>query len=118
MQSSAAAGRPARVPTIEQLPPLLERTPLSILDEAITLLRLQPGTMLGIAFTILLPLRLIAALTPGSGLRDVRPDRIADLLFTNATSGGAVFAAFATLILDSLAVFVVAAIYALSLIHI
>ena len=112
VQSSAADGRPVRIPTREKLPPLLERTPLSIVDEAITFVRLKPAMLLGIAFTVLLPLRLVAAVLPGSGLRDVRPDRIADLLFANATSGGAVFAAFATLILDSLAVFVVGAIYA------
>lgn len=111
LQSSAATRRPESVPTAEQLPPLLERSPLAIFDEAITFLRIRPATMFGIAFIVLLPLRLIAGLLPGSSLRDARPDQLIDILIGNLSAPGAVTAAFATLLSESLALFAVGAIY-------
>jgi len=89
----------------------LERTPLAIIDESITFLRTQPATLLGVAFTVLLPLRLIAALLPGSSLRDVRPDQLVDILITSLNSFDSFVAAIGTLLADSIAVFVVGAIY-------
>lgn len=111
LQSSGAARRPARIPNEQELPPLLERTPLALIDESITFLRTQPATLLGVAFAILLPLRLIVILLPGSGLRDARPDQLLDILASSVTSGGGFAAAVGTQIADSLAVFVVGAIY-------
>lgn len=110
-QSSAGPGRPPQIPTAEALPPLLERKPLAIVDEAVTFLRTQPATLLGVAFIVLLPLRLIAVLLPGSGLRDARPDQLIDILVESVDATGGVLAAIATLTADSLAVFVVGAIY-------
>ena len=110
-QSSAGPGRPPRIPTEAELPPLLERTPLAIIDEAFTFLRTQPATLLGVAFVVLLPLRLIAVLLPGSGLRDARPDQLIDILITSFDSTAGVISAVGTLLADSLAVFVVGAIY-------
>lgn len=110
-QSSAGPGRPPQIPTAEELPPLLERKPLAIVDEAVTFLRTQPATLLGVAFIVLLPLRLIAVLLPGSGLRDARPDQLIDILVESVDATGGVLAAIATLTADSLAVFVVGAIY-------
>ena len=110
-QSSAGARRPPRIPSAAELPPLLERTPLAIIDESFTFLRTQPATLLGVAFIVLLPLRLIAVLLPGSGLRDARPDQLIDILITSFDSSTSVVSAIATLLADSLAVFVVGAIY-------
>lgn len=110
-QSSGGQGRPPQIPTAEELPPLLERKLLAIVDEAVTFLRTQPATLLGVAFVVLLPLRLIAVLLPGSGLRDARPDQLIDILLTSVDATGGVLAAIATLTADSLAVFAVGAIY-------
>ena len=110
-QSNAAARRPLRVPTAEELPPLVERTPLAVFDEALTFLRIQPGMLLGIAFMVLLPLRLIAAAMPGSALRDARPDQLADIFIGNLGQPGAIMAAVVTLILESIALMTVASIY-------
>lgn len=111
LQSNAATRRPLRVPTVEELPPLLARTPLAIFDEAITFLRIQPGLLLGIALIVMVPLRLIAAAMPGSPLRDARPDQLIDIFVGNLSQPGAVTAAFITLILESVALFTVASIY-------
>lgn len=111
LQSSAATRRPLRVPTVEELPPLLARSPLAIFDEAITFLRIQPGLLLGIALIVLVPLRLIAVAMPGSPLRDARPDQLIDIFVGNLSQPGAVTAAFITLILESVALFTVASIY-------
>ncbi len=111
LQSNAATRRPLRVPTVEELPPLLARTPLAIFDEAITFLRIQPGLLLGIALMVMVPLRLIAAAMPGSPLRDARPDQLIDIFIGNLSQPGAVTAAFITLILESVALFTVASIY-------
>jgi len=111
LQSSATTRRPLRVPTAEELPPLLARSPLAIFDEAITFLRIQPGLLLGIALIVMIPLRLIAAAMPGSPLRDARPDQLLDIFVGNLSQPGAVVAAFVTLILESVALFTIASIY-------
>ena len=111
VQSSGAAGRPAKIPTTEELPPLLPRTPLAIIDESLTFLRTQPGTLLGVAFIVLLPLRLIAALLPGATLRDARPDQLVDILITSLGAFDSFLGAFGLIVADSVAVFVVGAIY-------
>lgn len=111
VQSSGAAGRPAKIPTTEELPPLLPRTPLAIIDESVTFLRTRPGTLLGVAFIVLLPLRLIAALLPGATLRDARPDQLVDILVTSIASFDSFLGAIGLLVADSVAVFAVGAIY-------
>lgn len=111
LQSSATTRRPLRVPTAEELPPLLARSPLAVFDEAITFLRIQPGLLLGIALIVMIPLRLIAAAMPGSPLRDARPDQLLDIFVGNLSQPGAVVAAFVTLILESVALFTIASIY-------
>lgn len=111
LQSNAAARRPLRVPTAEELPPLVERSSLAIFDEALTFLRIQPGLLLGIAFAVLLPLRLIAAAMPGSALRDARPDQLADIFIGNLGQPGAVLAAIVTLVMESIALLTIASIY-------
>jgi len=111
LQSNAAARRPLRVPTAEELPPLVERSSLAVFDEALTFLRIQPGLLLGIAFAVLLPLRLIAAAMPGSALRDARPDQLTDIFIGNIGQPGAITAAFVTLMLESIALMTVASIY-------
>lgn len=110
-ERSNAAATPRRVPTTEELPPLVPRTPLGIFDEAITVLRLDAATLLGVAVIVLLPLRLIALAAPGSALRDARPDQLLDIFIGNLSEPGAVLAAFVTLVLESLALFVVATVY-------
>lgn len=82
-----------------------------MIDESVTFLRTQPATLLGVAFTVLLPLRLIVLLLPGSGLRDARPDQLLDIFATSFTSGSGFSAAVGTQVADSLAVFVVGAIF-------
>ncbi len=67
--------------------------------------------LFGIAFVVLLPLRLVAGLLPGSSLRDARPDQLIDVLVGNLGAPGAVTAAFATLLSESIALFAVGAIY-------
>lgn len=95
----------------------MPRTALGIFDEAITVLRLDATTLLGIAVVVLLPLRLIALAAPGSALRDARPDQLLDIFVGNLSEPGAVLAAFVTLVLESLALFVVAASYGDVLAH-
>lgn len=82
-----------------------------MIDESFTFLRTQPATLLGVSFLVLLPLRLIAVLLPGSSLRDARPDRLVDILIDSATSTSGVVSAVGTLLADSIAVFVVGVIY-------
>lgn len=111
LQSNAATRRPLRVPAVEELPPLLARSPLAIFDEAITFMRIEPGLLLGISLIVLVPLRLVAVAMPGSPLRDARPDQLIDIFVGNLSQPGAVLAAFITLILESVALFTVASIY-------
>lgn len=99
------------IPSREELPPLLERSPLAIIDESINFLRTQPRTLFGIAFIILLPLRLVAALLPGSSLRDLRPDQIADIVLSSFGAFSSIVATVVTFVGDSLAVLVVGVIY-------
>jgi hypothetical protein len=105
------------VPTAEQLPPLIARSPLGVFDEAVTVLRLDAMTLFGIAVIILLPLRLVALAAPGSALRDARPDQLLDIFVGNLSEPGAVLAAFVTIVLESLALFAVAASYGEVLAH-
>lgn len=111
-----ATGR-RRVPTVERLPPLTARSALGVFDEAITLLRLDPMTLFGISVVILLPLRIVALAAPGSALRDARPDQLLDIFAGNLSAPGAVLAAFVTLVLESLALFAVAASFGEVLAH-
>lgn len=111
LQSSATTRQPLRVPTAEELPPLIARSPLAIFDEAITFLRIQPGLLLGVTLIILVPLRLIAVAMPGSPLRDARPDQLMDIFIGNLSQPGAVTAALITIILESVALFTVASLY-------
>lgn len=111
LQSSAATRRPLRVPTAEELPPLLARSPLAVFDEAITFLRIQPALLLGISLIVLVPLRLIAVAMPGSPLRSARPDQLLDIFIGNLSQPGAVAAAIVTIVLESIALFTVASIY-------
>jgi len=104
--------RPARVPSHDELPPLIPRPALAIIDEAITFLRVDPGLLFGATLIVLLPLRVISAAMPGSQLRDARPDELMDVVVGNASSFGTDFAPFATLILESIALFSVASIFA------
>ena len=113
----ANATRHRPVPTVEQLPPLTARSALGVFDEAITMLRLSPTTLLGIAIIVLLPLRLVALAAPGSALRDARPDQLLDIFVGNLSEPGAVLAAFVTLVLESLALFAVAASFGEVLAH-
>ena len=99
------------MPSGVELPPLVPRTPLGVFDEAITVLRLDPTLLFGIALAILLPLRVVALSVPGSPLRDARPDEILDIFVGNLSAPGAVLAAAVTLLFESLALFAVAAAY-------
>lgn len=100
-----------RVPDAAELPPLVPRTSLAVIDEAVTFLRIAPGLLFGVALMILLPLRVMALAFPGSPLRDARPDQLLDVFLGNLSQPGAVVAAFATLVLESVALFTVAAVY-------
>lgn len=104
--------RPARVPSRNELPPLIPRPALAVIDEAITFLRVDPGLLFGVTLIVLLPLRFISAAMPGSQLRDARPDELMDVVIGNASSFGTDFAPFATLILESVALFTVASVFA------
>lgn len=111
VQSNASVGRPLPVPTLEQLPPLLPRTPLAIIDEALTFLRINPAMFFGIAAIVVLPLQLVILVLPGSSLRGNRPDRTVDILISSLDQPGAVANAIGTFVFESLALFVVATIY-------
>ncbi|MGI9608247.1 MAG: hypothetical protein ACR2P0_19105 [Acidimicrobiales bacterium] len=110
-QANAPLRRPPRIPAVEALPPLVPRSALSVFDEAVAFLRVDPGILFTVAVVVLLPLRIIAVALPGSPLRDARPDQLIDVLIGNLDAPGAVFAAFATLVLESLALFTVGAMY-------
>ncbi len=111
VQSNASVGRPLPVPTLEELPPLLARTPLAIIDEALTFLRINPAMFFGLAAIVILPLQLIILVLPGSSLRGNRPDRTVDILISSIDQPGAVANGAGTFIFESLALFAVAAIY-------
>ena len=111
LQTNAELRRPLRVPTVEELPPLVERSTLGIIDEAFTFLRIAPGLLFGVAVVVLLPLRLMAAAMPGSALRDSRPDQLLDLLIGNLGQPGAVLAAIISLVLESVALLTVGSLY-------
>ncbi len=104
-------GRPLRVPEPAELPPLVPRTALAVIDEAVTFLRIEPGLLFGVALIVLVPMRVMALAFPGSPLRDARPDQLLDVFIGNVGEPGAVLAAFSTLVLESVALFAVAAIY-------
>lgn len=103
--------RPLRAPDAAELPPLVPRSSLAVIDEAVNFLRISPALLFGVALIVLLPLRVMALAFPGSPLRDARPDQLLDVFIGNVSEPGAVVAAFATLVLESLALFTVAAIY-------
>jgi len=96
------------MPSREQLPPLLARSPLSVVDEAVTLMRVSPALFIGLTLASLLPLRALSLLLPGSALRGSRPDQLADALIGNLSAPGAVLAAVFVLAADSIALFVTA----------
>ncbi len=111
VQSNAGVGRPLPVPTIEELPPLVARSPLATIDEAVTFLRINPGLFFGLSAIILLPLQLIVLVLPGSSLRGNRPDRTVDILINSLDQPSAVANGFGTLVFESLAGFAVAVTY-------
>lgn len=111
VQSNTGVGRPLPVPTPEELPPLLARSPLAIVDEALTLLRINPGLFFGLSAMVLLPLQLIVLVLPGSSLRGNRPDRTADIIISSLDQPSAVGNALGTLIFESLGLFIIATIY-------
>ncbi len=111
MQSNTSVGRPPKVPLPEELPPLIARSPLAIVDEALRFLRIRPSMTLGITAVVLLPLQLIVLGLPGSSLRGNRPDRVADIIIARLDQPGAVGNAIGTLVFESLALFTVATIY-------
>ncbi len=111
VQSNAGVGRPLKVPSIQELPPLVARTPLAIIDESVRFLRINPAMLLGITAVVLLPLQLIVLALPGSSLRGARPDRTADILIGSLDQPSAVGNAFGTLFFESIALFTVATIY-------
>ena len=111
VQSNASVGRPLPVPTPEELPPLLARNPLAIVDEALTFLRINPALFFGLSAVVALPLQLIVLALPGSSLRGNRPDRVADIIISSVDQPSAVGNALGTLIFESLALFTVATIY-------
>jgi len=112
VQSNGAKGPKQRVPTAEQLPPLVARSPLAIFDEAVTLLRVRPVLFLSIAGIVLLPMRGITALIPGVELRGVRPDQLTDIFIDNLARPGALGVTVTSFVLESIALMVVAATYA------
>lgn len=111
VQSNASVGRPLPVPSREELPPLLARTPLAIIDEALTFLRIHPAMFFGLAAIVVLPLQLLILLLPGSSLRGNRPDRTVDILISSIDQPSAVANGFGALVFESIALFTVAAIY-------
>ena len=110
-ESSAAPPR-QQAPSAEQLPPLVARTPLGIFDEAITLLRIRPLFFLGTALLAFVPARGFALLAPGADLRGVRLDQFFDILIANVFDSTAVTATVVRLGLESLALFIVATVFA------
>ena len=111
VQSNASVGRPLPVPTLEELPPLVARTPLAIVDESLTFLRINPALFFGLAATVVLPLQLLILVLPGSSLRGNRPDRTVDILISSFDQPSAIANGFGTLVFESIALFAVATIY-------
>ena len=111
VQSNTGVGRPLPVPTREELPPLLARTPLAIIDEALTFLRINPALFFGLTTAVVIPLQLLILVLPGSSLRGNRPDRTADIIFGSLDQPGAVANGIGTLVFESLSLFVVATIF-------
>lgn len=111
VQSNASVGRPLRVPTIQELPPLVARSTLAIIDESLRFLRINPGMLLGITAVILLPLQFIVLALPGSALRGVRPDRTTDIIFGSLDQPSAIGNLLGTLVFESVALFTVATVY-------
>lgn len=111
VQSNAAVGRPLHVPPIEELPPLVARSALSLIDESVRFLRLNPAMLFGITAIVLLPLQLIVLALPGSSLRGNRPDRIVDVIFGSLGQLDSVASGVGTIVFESIALFVVATIY-------
>jgi len=87
--------RPLRAPDAAELPPLVPRSSLAVIDEAVNFLRISPALLFGVALIVLLPLRVMALAFPGSPLRDARPDQLLDVFIGNVSEPGAVVAAFA-----------------------
>ena len=110
-QSNGAEGRTDRVPTAEQLPPLVARSPLAVFDEAIVFLRTRPALFLTIAAVGLLPARAISALLPGTELRELNTDQLFDLFIANFARPGSFITTAISFALDSFVLFVVAAVY-------
>ena len=110
-QSNGAEGRTDRVPTAEELPPLVARSPLAIFDEAIVFLRTRPAIFLAIASIGLLPARGISALLPGAELRELDTNELADLVIANFARPGSFVTTGVSFALDSFVLFVVAAAY-------
>lgn len=109
--SNTTRGRPARVPSAEELPALHERTPLAVVDEAFVFLRINLPLLLGVSLVIMLPPRLIAGALPGSALRDARPDQLADALFAQLDNPDQVLAAIGLLAADSVSLYAIAVVY-------
>lgn len=111
VQSNASVGRPLKVPTIQELPPLVARSTLAIIDESVRFLRINLGMLLGITAVILLPLQFIVLALPGSALRGARPDRTADIIFGSLNQPSAIGTLLGTLVFESIALFTIATIY-------
>ena len=111
VQSNASVGRPLPVPTLEELPPLLARTPLAVIDEALTFLRINPGLFFGLSAIIVIPLQLILLVLPGSSLRGNRPDRTIDIIIGSLDQPGAIANGLGTLVFASISLFAVASVY-------
>ncbi len=91
--------------------------PVGVIDEAVRFLRIEPAMLLGVTAAILLPLRLLTAILPGSPLRDARPDRLADLVLANITTPESVLATIGVVTFDSITLFVIATAYAKVMAH-
>lgn len=89
----------------------MPRTPLAIVDEALTFLRINPSLLLGLAAIIVLPLQLLILVLPGSSLRGNRPDRVVDILISSVDQPSAVANAFGNLVFESLSLFAIASVY-------
>lgn len=104
-------GRPLPVPTPEELPPLIARSPLAVIDEALTFLRLNPALFFGLSAVVVIPLQLIILILPGSSLRGNRPDRTVDILIGSLDQPSAVLNGVGVLVFESLALFAIATMY-------
>ena len=111
VQSNQGVGRPLPVPTPEELPPLIARSPLAVIDEALTFLRLNPALFFGLSAVVVIPLQLIILILPGSSLRGNRPDRTVDILIGSLDQPSAVLNGVGVLVFESLALFAIATMY-------